>query len=208
MSWKQIAAMAVACLAFGIMLNACSGSAKKRGNDEPTKNYDDVVAKIDFERHNASKNYVILVDYSIPSNRNRLFVYNLNTKEIEYGFWCAHGFGGQSTPETPEFSNTPGSNCSSLGLFKIERGEGTSANYGYKYHAVDGLSSTNSNARRRQILIHAWSSVTNDYEAQIDEPMNLDMRCAGCFTTTDEGYETLHRIIRAEKKRILLYAFT
>ena len=207
MNWKHISAMVVACLALGVMVIACSRCSKKRV-DEPTKDYSGVVAKIDFKRHNASQNYVILVDYSIPSNHNRLFVYNLKTKKIEHKFWCAHGFGGNSTPEKPEFSNTPDSNCSSIGLFKIERGEGTSRRSKYKYHAVDGLSSTNSNARRRQLLIHTWESVTNDYEDQIDEPMKLDKRSAGCFTTTDEGYETLHRLIQSEKKNILLYAFT
>lgn len=38
----------------------------------------------------------------------------------------------------PEFSNTYGSNCSSLDWYKIERGTGVSAKWGYTYHALNG----------------------------------------------------------------------
>lgn len=158
-------------------------------------------------QHDADTRYLILVDYSIPSNDYRLFIWDTEQDCVIEKFWCAHGFGGGSTPEKPVFSNTLGSNCSSLGWYLIDRGVGISAHYGYKYHAVDGKDATNSNARRRQILIHPWSSVTRDYEAQIDRPMSLDYRCAGCFTTTDEGFETIDRYVKSRQKRILLYAF-
>lgn len=157
-------------------------------------------------QHNADTRYFILVDYSIPSNDYRLFIWDTEQDMIVEKFWCAHGFGGGSTPERPVFSNTLGSNCSSLGWFLIERGVGVSSHWGYQYHAVDGLEASNSNARRRQILIHPWSSVTHDYEAKISQPMNLDGRCAGCFTTTDEGYKTIDRYVKSRTKRILLYA--
>ena len=77
--------------------------------------------------------YVILVDYSIPSNKPRMFVYDYKEEKIVKKFWCAHGFGGGSTDSIPVFSNKPGSNCSSLGLYSIDKWEGTSSNYGYKY---------------------------------------------------------------------------
>lgn len=158
-------------------------------------------------QHNADTRYLILVDYSIPSNDYRLFIWDTEQDKIVEKFWCAHGFGGGSTPERPMFSNTFGSNCSSLGWFLIERGVGVSSHWGYEYHAVDGKDASNSNARRRQILIHPWSSVTRDYEAKISSPMNLDGRCAGCFTTTDEGYRTIDQYVKSRQKRILLYAF-
>lgn len=154
----------------------------------------------------ADTRYLILVDYSIPSNDYRLFIWDAEQDKIVEKFWCAHGFGGGSTPDRPVFSNTLGSNCSSLGWFLVDRSVGVSGQYGYDYHAVDGLDASNSNARSRQILIHQWSSVTRDYEAKIDHPMNLDMRCAGCFTTTAEGYEAIDRYAKSRQKRIMLYA--
>lgn len=158
-------------------------------------------------QHRADTRILILVDYSIPSNSDRLFIWDIEQDKIVEKFWCAHGFGGSSTAENPEFSNVVGSNCSSLGWFLVDRSVGVSSNWGYKYHAVDGLDACNSNARRRELLIHPWSSVTYDYQMQIKGPMVLDGRSAGCFTTTEDGFNTIDRYVKSQNKRILLWAF-
>ena len=190
-----------------ILLSCCSNASQKK--DELCKRYKSIVQSEFVKKarqYDADTRYLIIVDYSIPSNHDRLFLYDAEKDEIVEQFWCAHGFGGGSTPEKPVFSNTPGSNCSSLGWYKVERGVGKSTHYGYYYHAVDGLDTSNSNARRRQILIHPWWRVDKDCLLQIDHPMNLDGRCAGCFTTTHDGYETLDDYIKSCSKRILLVA--
>lgn len=162
--------------------------------------------KAKARQHGADERYLIIVDYSIPSNQDRLFIWDAENNEIVERFWCAHGFGGGSTAERPVFSNTLGSNCSSLGWFLVDREVGVSAHWGYSYHAVEGLHTCNSNARRRQILIHPWGSVDSDYEAQIDRPMNLDGRSAGCFTTTHEGFRQIDTYTKSCQKQILLFA--
>lgn len=195
---------------FALAFAGCSSKDKTSDIAEDVSDHYRTIVNTEFvnkaRQHNADTRYLILVDYSIPSNDYRLFIWDTEQDKIVEKFWCAHGFGGGSTPERPVFSNTLGSNCSSLGWFLIERGVGVSSHWGYQYHAVDGLDASNSNARRRQILIHPWSSVTRDYEAKISQPMNLDGRCAGCFTTTDEGYKTIDRYVKSRTKRILLYA--
>lgn len=157
-------------------------------------------------QYRADTRYLILVDYSIPSNHNRLFVWDTELDGIVEQFWCAHGFGGQSTAERPEFSNELGSNCSSLGWFLVERSVGKSPRWGYNYHAVDGLDACNSNARQRQLLIHPWGSVGADAAAQIDHPMALDGRSAGCFTTSEDGFLTIDRYVKESSRRLLLLA--
>lgn len=157
-------------------------------------------------QYNADSRYLIIVDYKIPSNKNRMFIWDVYKNKAIYSCWCAHGFGKGSTAYKPVFSNTPGSNCSSLGWFLLDKSIGVSTHYGYKYHAVDGLSSTNSNARRRQILLHPWFQVTNDCNARIKYPMPCDYRSAGCFTTTLEGFNTISNFIKNRNKRILLYS--
>ena len=42
--------------------------------------------------------------------------------------------------------------------------------------------------------------------AQIEHSMNLDGSCAGCFTTTHEGFETLDQYIKSCNKCLLLVA--
>lgn len=190
------------------LLTNCSSS--KPSPEKERNDYYRSIVKNEFpqmvKKHNADARYLIIVDYSIPSNQDRLFLWDTEKDDIVEQFWCAHGLGGNSTPERPEFSNTPGSQCSSLGWYKIERGTGVSPKWGYTYHAVDGLSTTNSNARRRELLLHPWESVDYDHDNKIQHSMALDGRCAGCFTTSTVGWNTLHRYIQSRQKRILLYA--
>lgn len=205
---ELIFALFISGLALCTIITRCTG--KQPSPEEVQNDYYRSIVQNEFpqmvQRHNADDRYLIIVDYSIPSNKDRLFLWDTEKDGIVEQFWCAHGFGGNSTPERPEFSNTPGSNCSSLGWYKIERGTGVSPRWGYTYHAVDGLSTTNSNARRREILLHPWGSVDHDHDNKIQHPMALDGRCAGCFTTSIAGWNTLHDYIRSRQKGILLYA--
>ena len=196
-------------LILGLILSCLNCCEKVNNTTEivETNIYNSILDTINTSKYNASENIIILVDYNIPSNQDRLFIFDLKNKSLLYSCWCAHGFGGGSTNTSPKFSNEIGSNCSSLGLFLIDRWEGIGVTYGYPYHSVEGLSITNSNARKRQILIHPWHSVTKDNSSQIKTPMKCDYRSAGCFTVTDSGYKTIHNYIINEPKKILLYSF-
>jgi len=56
------------------------------------------------------------------------------------------------------------------------------------------------------ILVHAWPSVSRDEAAQIDHPMRLDGRSAGCFTVSENAYQTIDRYVKSRNKRILIWA--
>ena len=62
----------------------------------------------------------IMIDMSIHSGKNRIFVYDFKQKEITIEGLCAHGVGGGSTPTKPVFSNKEGSYCTSLGKYKVK----------------------------------------------------------------------------------------
>mgnify|MGYP003304778782 CR=1 FL=1 len=66
-------------------------------------------------------NYGILVDYGKHSFKKRFFVVDLNNGDVVMKCLCSHGRGGESTILKGEFSNVPGSYCSSLGHYKIGR---------------------------------------------------------------------------------------
>src|SRR5690606_26732921 len=77
---------------------------------------------------NYNDSYVFLVDFSIPSGKKRMFLYNLYTGELEKSFMVAHGEGcGQEGGSPVSFSNVPNSLCSSEGLAVI--GEKDYSNY-------------------------------------------------------------------------------
>lgn len=197
----------VMVVAMSSMTVSCKAKGKSEGSS--SDRYRVLVHKTLSDRalqYGASTRYMLLCDFSIPSNHDRFFVWDTEKDGIVYATWCAHGLGGNSTAEKPEFSNRVGSNCSSLGLYVVDRSTGVSPRYGYTYHGLDGLDATNSNARVRQVIIHYWSSVTNDWEAQISQPMRCDYRSAGCFTLPEPGFWKVDEYIKGENKRMLLLA--
>lgn len=110
----------------------------------------------------AGTRYVVMVDFGKSSAQERLFVYDLEEKEYIYSGVVQHGMGRNSTARKPEFSNEVGSKCSSLGMYRVAE---YSRIYGIDIVKIpcfrlDGLSSTNSNARARGILIHPSLSTT------------------------------------------------
>ncbi len=99
-----------------------------------------------------NKNYITVVDYSKHSSKLRFFVIEMLSGKVE-AHACAHG--KNSDPDNDGyatlFSNTPGSNQSTLGFVK------TSSIYDGKHphslHLV-GLSPSNSNMFDRYIVVH------------------------------------------------------
>ena len=71
--------------------------------------------------NNFNTEHCFLVDMSIPSGKNRFFIYNLQKDSIELSSLVAHGFGSTMKNSYDElvFSNTPNSFKTSLGKYKI-----------------------------------------------------------------------------------------
>ena len=92
-----------------------------------------------------------VIDYSKPSSQKRLWVYDLATHELLYEELVAHGQGSGANVAT-EFSNTPDSHQTSLGLFVTD--ETYVGRNGYSLR-LDGLDKgMNDRARERAIVMH------------------------------------------------------
>ncbi|MEA9357667.1 murein L,D-transpeptidase catalytic domain family protein [Bacteriovorax sp. PP10] len=104
-----------------------------------------------------NKNYIIVIDFKQHNSKKRFYLINMNTGDVEQ-YLTAHGknsdpdFDGYAT----KFSNTDGSLMSSVGFYLTA--ETYYGDNGYSLR-LDGLSSTNSNARSRAIVIHGASYV-------------------------------------------------
>jgi hypothetical protein len=114
-----------------------------------------------------NEDYCILVDMSQPSNKERLFLYNIAKDSIIKTGLVAHGTGSEKRDNEGNliFSNVDGSLCTSLGKYKI--GLPYKGIWGYAYRLM-GLDSSNSNALKRAIVLHAHACVpempeTNNY---------------------------------------------
>lgn len=151
--------------------------------------------------NNYNCDYCFLVDMSIPSGKNRFFVYNIKEDSIESSSLVAHGFGSTMRDGTDDlaFSNSAFSFKTSLGKYKI--GNSYNGTYGLAYKLY-GLDSTNNKAFERAIVLHADKHVpeAETYPARI-------FQSAGCPAVAPSFLPHLGNYIGKSKKPVLLWIY-
>jgi hypothetical protein len=114
-----------------------------------------------------------VIDYSLPSSEQRMWVFDLHQHKLLFEELVSHGQGsGDALAET--FSNTPDSHQTSLGLFRT-----MNSYYGRNGYSLrlDGLEpKVNGLAFERAIVIHGADYVSEDF---IDQTGRLG-RSHGC----------------------------
>jgi hypothetical protein len=139
-----------------------------------------------------NKRYLGLIDFKQHNSKERFFIVDMESGRVEK-YLVAHGknsdvnYDGYAT----KFSNTNDSKMSSLGFYLTA--ETYNGEHGYSLR-LDGLSSTNSNARERAIVIHAA-----DYVA----PGEKIGRSWGCPAVEPRYHQ---QIIDELKEGALIYA--
>ena len=99
----------------------------------------------------AAPTTLTVIDFSKSSTEKRMWVYDLKNRSLLFEEWVSHGRGSGLT-FAKQFSNTPESNQSSLGLFLTA--EPYVGKNGYSLR-LDGLEAgVNDRARDRAIVIH------------------------------------------------------
>ncbi|MEK2644402.1 murein L,D-transpeptidase catalytic domain family protein [Bdellovibrio sp. BCCA] len=124
----------------------------------PTQKLEDAI--VYFHKNKASfknQSVISVIDFSQKSTQKRWYFINMSTGSV-WNIHVAHGKGSDSNHDgfAEKFSNVSGSNASSLGFYKTAETYQGSNGYSLK---LDGLSSTNSNARPRAIVVHGASYV-------------------------------------------------
>lgn len=107
----------------------------------------------------ANQDWLVVIDYGQHSSRPRFYLINLRSGGVERHV-VAHGSGSDPDGDgyATKFSNTAGSKATSLGFYRTL---GTySGKWGYSL-LLQGLSSTNSNAYERAIVIHGADYVSD-----------------------------------------------
>lgn len=105
-----------------------------------------------------NKNYIVVIDFKKHSSKERFYLVDMQTGHVE-SYLMAHGRGSDEDHDgyATVFSNQSGSNASSVGYYLTAETYYGSNGFSLK---LDGLSSTNSNARSRAIVIHGADYVT------------------------------------------------
>lgn len=160
----------------------------------PAKLRDAALAYFDVNKKNfANQKYMTIVDFSQHSSKSRFYLVDMTTGAVT-ALHTSHGKGSDTDNDgyAESFSNVSGSEKSSLGYYRVA--ETYNGKHGLSIR-LDGLSSTNSKARARAVVIHSASYVS--------EASSKAGRSWGCFVL-DPKY--LSSIVSKIKDGSLLYA--
>jgi hypothetical protein len=126
-----------------------------------------------------NRRYLTIVDYRKSILQDRLYVYDLQEKEVVLSSRVSHAFRSGLLYPT-RFSNVDGSEQSFI------TAEAYQGKWGYAMR-IDGINSTNSNSRARNVVFHpgySWS--------------------AACYMTAPEVNERLINLIKG-KSLVVVY---
>jgi hypothetical protein len=178
-------------------------ATKKRSTEKTAKKYtvsnraSEIASYADQKGY--STKYCFLIDMSLPSGRNRFFVYDLEKRSVVYSALVAHGSCNETFISQARFSNANNSGCSSPGKYKV--GTFYHGKYGESYK-LHGLDKSNSNAFQRGVVIHGYDCVP-------DEEIYPRVLCnsLGCPMVSYNFFDKLSRIIKQSEKPILLWIY-
>ena len=203
------------CTQFAGCNNARGKTAKKETIEEAAeetldKSMEFLRAKADTaeaycREHKMNTEFCFLIDMSIHSGKYRLFAWDFKNREVLFSGLCCHGAGGESTREKPEFSNVSGSNCTSLGKYKL--GIRSYSNWGINIHyKMHGQEETNSNAYKRIVVFHSYTPVP-DYEIY---PHHLPLGWSlGCPVVSDNIMRQADKLLKGvdTKEPVLMWIY-
>lgn len=141
----------------------------------------------------ANQRYLSVIDFSKKSTKARFYIVNLASGAV-WAIHTAHGSGSDRNHDglAESFGNVSGSGKTSLGHYRTA--ETYTGKHGNSLR-LDGLSSTNSNARSRAIVIHAANYVS--------ESAVIQGRSLGCPAITPSYRD---KLIGQIKNGSLIYA--
>jgi hypothetical protein len=148
--------------------------------------------------NNYDTTLAFFVDMQVKSGKNRFFVVNLANGDILKKGLVAHGKGDQRFTFDKKFSNEEGSNCTSLGIYKIGKAYNGAFGLSYKLY---GLNKTNSNALKRYVVLHSMGSIP---PVESKWPIT---QTEGCPAVAPGFLVELAAILDRSPKNILLYIY-
>lgn len=156
-------------------------------------------AKKFVSKNNFNSSFCFLIDMKIPSGKKRFFIYALKGDSVSNASLVTHGSGSETENGVLKFSNTPNSNATSLGKYKI--GKSYYGKFGLAFKLY-GLDASNSNAFARAVVLHAHPNVPSN-----EVFPSLICVSWGCPTVNPDFLKILQIKIENSNKSILLYIF-
>ena len=193
-----------------VSCNSGTGKKEKAGLPETTARTKPVLQTEEAlkfcEENDMNTDFCILVDMSVHSGKERLVVWDFKKKKIRRSALVSHGCGNRvwswdKTKTAPQFSNTPGSHLSSLGKYAIAQRGWSNWGIHVKYW-LDGLESSNSNARKRIIVLHGWEKIPDTEVYPKGTPEGW-----GCPAVSNDMMRYLDKKLKNAKKPVLFWIY-
>jgi len=148
--------------------------------------------------YNVDRNILTIIDYSLPSNQKRLWVFDLKDKKLLFYTFVSHGI-KSGTLLTSYFSNKYNSRATSMGVYKTEQA----------YYGREGLSlrlagldkSFNDNANNRSIVMHGGWYVDEQFIKRYGRPG----RSWGCPALPLSMYKSIISTIKDNSLMVAYY---
>lgn len=198
----------LACMAYiAMMITSCNESTGNTNTKTITRfdsinnrltNYSLLSRQFIKQQHYES-NFCFLVDMHRPSGDNRFLIYNLAKDSIESAAKVAHGRCNEEWLEGRKYSNKPGSGCSSLGKYRV--GIKYKGMYGIAFK-LHGLDSANSNAYKRNIVLHAHKCVPGE-----NDPSPEICQSDGCVMVSPSFLQILEGKLKSASQPVLLWLY-
>lgn len=144
------------------------------------------------------KKYLGIIDFTLPSNKKRLWIFDINKKKLLYHTWVAHGK-GSGVLYARKFSNLSGSHASSLGLYLT--GEIYTGKHGHSLHLRGKEKGFNDRAYERYIVIHGAWYVSKNFVRKYGRIG----RSFGCPAVTENITQSIINIIKNGSVLIAYY---
>lgn len=143
-------------------------------------------------------NILTVIDYSLPSNQKRLWVFDLNTKKLLFYTYVSHGIKSGALMSN-YFSNKFNSKASSIGVYQTKEA----------YYGRDGLSlrldgldrSFNDNASGRSVVMHSGWYVEESFIKKYGRPG----RSWGCPALPLENSKEIITAIKDKSLLVIYY---
>ena len=133
--------------------------------------------------------YLTLVDYTLASNKNRIFIIDMTKKKLVKKNIIAHGKNSGGL-YAKEFSNESESRMSSLGFFTTGVIYNGKYDYSLKLH---GLEYSNNNVFERGVVMHSADYATKEF---LKKNGNVLGRSFGCPVIPHKDYKKTVNLIK------------
>lgn len=167
-----------------------------------TKYHEEALKYCKSNKLNSS--FYFLIDLSIHSGIKRFYLCDFSKQKITEKFMVSHGCGSffwslDLSKSDPKISNEKDSHCSSTGKYIV--GKRGISQWGIKInYLLHGMDSSNSNALKRNIVLHSWDAISEEEMFPNGTPEGW-----GCPAVSNISLKRISAIIDSSKKPVLLW---